>query len=136
MVTSNKHLKELNRLSQIMVICYVCIFTMLLILENRMQWPASGTAIGFLIAGSIVTANVQILGRGWARLIYFSKSAWLALVSTLFSFLFLGVTAYFMFQKCPSGLMGFALGFACIPVSGCLYAHRLAKQETNKIGLI
>ncbi len=127
-MTSTSDQKELAALSKIVLVFHGAVWVLLWILENLVHGIFLGTALGFLFGSVIVVVNLQILGRGWAPLLLFSKGAALAFFSMLFSLLFLGVTAFFIFQKFPSSLFGFALGFACLPIGACFYAFRLARD--------
>ncbi len=127
------NIKELAVLSKKAALLHAVVLSVFWILENAVHFLASGTTLGFLMGSIVVIINLQILGKGWASLILFSKGAVLAFASMLLSLLFLGITAFWIFQKFPSSLMGFALGFACLPISGFLYAYQLLKQEQDEL---
>ena len=127
------NIKEFAVLTKTTAFFQAVVLMVLWILEIAFPDLFSGTALGFLMGSIVVIINLQILGKGWASLILFSKGAVLAFASMLLSLLFLGITAFWIFQKFPSSLMGFALGFACLPISGFLYAYQLLKQEQDEL---
>ena len=128
-MSNTNEIKELAVLSKTAALFQAVVLIVLCILEMAFPYFVSGTTLGFLLGSIVVIINLHILGKGWAPLLLFSKGAGLAFASMLFSLLFLGITAFVLFQKIPSSSFGFALACACLPVGCCFYAFRLSRRE-------
>lgn len=130
-MSKTNDIKEFVVLSKTAAAFQAVVLMVLWILETALPELFSGTTLGFLLGSITAIFNLQILGKGWAPLLLFSKGACFAFASMLFSLLFLGITAFVMFQKFPSSLFGFAFAFACLPIAFCFYAFCLSRREED-----
>jgi hypothetical protein len=130
-MSKTNDIKELSVLSMMAAAFQSVILISLFIFEIIFPNFFSGTTLGFFLGSVVMFINLQILAKGWAPLLLFSKGAGLAFASLLFSLLFLGITAFALFKKFPSSSFGFAFAFACLPIGCCFYAFRLSRCERD-----